>query len=322
MRYALLFPGQASQHVGMGAELRAASAAAEEVFALADRATGLPIAAACREGPLELLTRTEYAQPAVIAASLAALRVLRERLATAGKWLAPAFCAGHSVGELAALSAAGALSEEQALRLVARRSRHMAAACEAVDSTMAAVLGADLAALESACRSAAEATGTLLQVANLNAPDQLVVSGHRAAVDWLAERARALGLRRVVPLKVAGAFHSGYVRGAAVAFARDVADVPITQPAVPVVLNQTATPTTDPDEIRRELSEQIASPVRWSASLDVMAAAGCRLFVEVGPGQVLAGLVKRSVPGAQAVAAGDLAGIDRAIELLTTEEAL
>jgi [acyl-carrier-protein] S-malonyltransferase len=315
--YALLFPGQASQQVGMGLDLKALSAAAAEVYATADRVCALPVSNVIATGPLETLTTTIYAQPAVVATSLAALAVLRERLA--GTALRPpAFCAGHSVGELAAYAAAGACSVETALALVARRSRLMAAACDQVDGTMAAVLGSEAEALRELCRQASSATGSTVVLANLNAPDQLVVSGHRAAILWLQEQH---GARRVRLLNVGGPFHSPYMAPAAAEFARAVASAELTAPTIPVVLNQSASPSRDPAELRQELATQVSGPVRWGESLASMAAAGCDLFVEVGPGSVLSGLVRRTLPEARAIQVNDTNGLEQAVGLLLEQEA-
>ena len=315
MAYALLFPGQASQQVGMGADFRRLSPTAREIFEAIDAATQLPISQVIEEGPLDRLTETQFAQPAVVATSLATLAVLRERLerSTAPR---PAFCAGHSVGELAALAAAEALDTQTALQLVARRATLMAEGCSHVDGTMAAVLGLDEVALQSLCEEASRAAGRTVQVANINSPDQLVVSGHAEAVAWLEREGRERGARRVIRLNVGGPFHSEYLRDAANAFARDLENVPIRSPRTPVVLNQTARASSDAAEIRRELGAQIAAPVRWADSLRLMADAGCTLFVEVGPGQVLAGLVRRTVPEARTIGVQDEAGLDAAVAAL------
>ena len=268
-------------------------------------------------GPLETLTETCYAQPAVVATSLAALAVLRVRL-DEFRVGAPAFCAGHSVGELAALAAAGACTVDTALWLVARRSQLMAEACQQVDGTMAAVLGSEPTALDELCREASQATGTTVVLANLNAPDQLVVSGHRSAIIWLQERH---GARRVRLLKVGGPFHSPYMEPAGSRFGRAVDESTLSVADVPIVLNQTARPTTDPAELRQELTTQLAAPVRWAESLQTMAAAGCNLFVEVGPGSVLSGLVRRTLPNAHAVNVSDAAGLEQAVAALREQEA-
>jgi [acyl-carrier-protein] S-malonyltransferase len=316
--YALLFPGQASQQVGMGADVRRLSSTAAAIFDAADAATGLPLSSVIADGPLARLTETQFAQPAVVATSLATLAVLRERL---GDRLAPAFCAGHSVGELAALAAAGAVDAQTAVRLVARRSALMADACARVDGTMAAVLGLDEQALQALCAEASQATGTTVQLANLNSSDQLVVSGHTEAVGWLEREGRDRGARRVIRLPVGGPFHSEYMRPAAEGFAAELRDVQLQAPRTPIVLNQTARPTTDPAEIRRELGEQIAAPVRWADSLQTMSRAGCTLFLEVGPGQVLAGLVRRNLPEARTISVNDQAGLELAVAALAERAA-
>ena len=319
MPYALLFPGQGSQRVGMADEVRQLHPAAAIVLDGADSATGLPLGRVMAEGPAERLTDTRFAQPAVVATSLAVFSALRSRLDDA-RSPAPAFCAGHSVGELAALAAAGALETEAALGLVAGRASLMGEACGRVDGTMAAVIGADGAALAALCGEASRATGETVEVANLNSPDQLVVSGHRAAITWLEHHGRERGLRRLIPLNVAGPFHSAYMRPAAEAFTTALAEVPVRSPHPPVVLNRTAQPTSDPEEIRREVAAQVAAPVRWSDSLRAMAAGGCTLFVEVGPGQVLAGLVRRTLPDARALSVNDEAGLEAAAAAIAESE--
>ena len=300
----------------MAEELRQLSPAAASLLDSADDATGLPLARVMAEGPADQLTDTRYAQPAVVATSLAALAALRQRLA--GMPLpAPAFCAGHSVGEIAALAAAGALDAEAALRLVARRASLMAEVCGRVDGSMAAVMGLDDGALRELCDEAGRATGETVEVANLNAPGQLVVSGHRSAIAWIEREGPGRGARRVMPLNVAGPFHSAYMRPAGEAFAAALRETPIRAPEIPVVLNETARPTTDRDEIRRELGAQVSAPVRWAESLQVMASAGCTLFLEVGPGQVLSGLVRRTLPAARAISVQDEAGLAAVVEALS-----
>lgn len=302
----------------MGVDFRRLNPAAAALFEAADQATGLRVSSVVNEGPLERLTDTAFAQPAVVATSLAALAALRERLGTAQ--LAPAFCAGHSVGELAALAAAGSIDAETALGLVATRSRLMAEVCDGVNGSMAAVIGLDEGSLHQLCREASEASGETVELACVNAPDQLVVSGHQAALDWLQSEGPARGARRIIRLAVSGPFHSVYMRPAAAAFAKVVAAAELREPAVPVVLNQTARATLEPAEIRRELGEQIAAPVRWADSLRTMCDAGCTLFVEVGPGQVLAGLVRRTLPFATVVGVQDEASLEQAVVTLREVE--
>jgi [acyl-carrier-protein] S-malonyltransferase len=299
----------------MGADFCRLSPAAAAVMQAAECATGLPLRRVMAGGPLELLIQTRYAQPAVVATSLAALVALRERLA---HWPRPAsFCAGHSVGELAALVGADALDMETALRLVARRSQLMAEACDRVQGGMAAVLGLDEDAVRELCREASQSTDRSLQLANLNAPGQMVVSGHCEALAWLEREAPKRGARRVLPVAVGGPFHSAYMRPAADAFASETAATPLRAPRVPVVLNQTARATHDPAEIRRELAEQVAAPVRWSDSLRAMAGAGCELFLELGPGRVLAGTVRRTLPEACVISVSDEAGLELAVAALS-----
>ncbi len=316
MKIGLLFPGQASQYVGMGQELKALSSEAAQVFDLADSAAGLPISRVCAEGPEATLTETEYAQPAVVAVSIAAFLVFRRQAISRLPSLPVAYCAGHSVGEFSALVAAGALDPGPALDLVARRAALMGEACRETDGTMAAVFGLDEAVLMGICGEAMGATGQVVEIANLNSPDQIVISGHRDAVSYASERAVAAGAKRVIPLKVAGAFHSDYMRSAAAKFAPFVQAAPMRPPAVPVVLNRTATPSTDVQEIRDELVTQLFSPVHWSESLDYMVRHGCDTLIELGPGQVLSGLARRTVRGVRILNVQDRASLEATLDAL------
>jgi [acyl-carrier-protein] S-malonyltransferase len=296
----------------MGTDLRQRSARARELFELADLVTGLPIAQLCADGPLERLTETDVAQPAVVTTSLAALAVLREACVVDA-----AAVAGHSVGEFAAYVAAGVLDAEAALRLVQVRARAMATACAGVDGSMAAVLGLDEPALRAACTTASH-NGSSVEVANLNAPGQLVVSGARDALERVAETARASGAKRVLPLKVGGPFHSVYMRPAADAVCNALSDTPLRPAEIPVVLNATARATQAPDELRHELAVQIYSAVRWVETLECLAELGCDRFLEVGPGNVLAGLVRRTLPAARVASFGAVADLP-AVEALLTD---
>lgn len=294
----------------MGTDLRQRSARARQLFGLADQITGLPITRLCDEGPLERLTETDVAQPAVVTTSLAALAVLGEECT-----FEAAAVAGHSVGELAAYVAAGVLDAEAALRLVQVRAQAMAAACASVDGSMAAVLGLDELALRAACTTASR-NGSSVEVANLNAPGQLVVSGARDALERVTESARAGGARRVLPLKVGGPFHSVYMRPAAEAVGQALADTPLRRPDIPVVLNASARATQEPDELRDELAVQVYSAVRWTETLQRLAELGCDRFLEVGPGTVLAGLVRRTLPDARVASFGSLADLPEVCSLL------
>jgi [acyl-carrier-protein] S-malonyltransferase len=255
------------------------------------------------------LTATDVAQPAVVAHSLAALAVLREQAR-----LEFSAVAGHSVGEFAACAAAGVLDERSALRLVHVRAQAMAAACREVDGTMMAVIGLDEDAVQQAC-AAASLPGSTVELANLNAPGQLIVSGARDALARLSELARAAGARRILPLNVGGPFHSIYMRPAAEALAAAVEATPLRTATLPVVLNASARPTTDISALREELRTQVYCPVRWIESLRELAAMGFDRFLEVGPGTVLSGLVKRTLPGARVASFGSTADLDAAVSL-------
>ena len=288
MSYALLFPGQGSQAVGMGADVFAAR---PDLAAAAAEALGWDLARLCREGPEEALTRTEYAQPALYTVAFA----LWEALA-ACPIPPPAAAAGHSLGEYTALAAAGVIAFEDGLRLVAARGRAMAAASAAAPSGMAALLGAEAEAAE-ALAAARRAEGGSLWVANVNAPGQVVLAGGVADLAWAEEHAREHGVRRVARLKVAGAFHSPFMAPAAADLAAAMAGAEFAAPAFPVWANATAAPYQG--DAGALLLRQLTAPVRFAESLAAMAAAGIRAFVHVGPGDVTAGLARRSVEGAE-----------------------
>ena len=294
----------------MGTDLQHHSEHARRLFELANSVTGLPIARLCAEGPLDRLTATDVAQPAVVTTSLAALAVLGEELQ-----LQPSALAGHSVGELAAYVAAGVLDEEAAVRLVHARAQAMAEACLAVDGTMAAVLGLDEPTLRTVCAQASH-NGSSVEIANLNAPGQLIVSGARDAVERVSEGAKAAGARRVLPLNVGGPFHSVYMRPAAEALAQAVAQTQFNPATVPVVVNASARLTRDAAELRDELHVQVYSPVRWIETVQCLAELGCDAFLEVGPGNVLAGMVRRTLPDAKVASFGSMADLPAARALI------
>ena len=315
----------------MGADIFRASPAAQRVFALADAAVGLPLAKLCFEGPEETLRETANTQPAIVATSLALLAALQEdagaQLPPEGEPaitgpLTPAFVAGHSVGEYAALSAAGALGIEDTLRLVRERGRLMHQEGTVCPSGMAAVLGMDPATLETVCAEATDETRAALGgeadahpgmgrvvLANDNAPGQIVISGEQRALDRAMELARARGAKRVVPLSVSGAFHSPVMTPAAAGLARAIDAAPLRAAAVPLIANITAQPLTSAADLRSELARQIESPVQWTRSVEYMAGQGVEVFVEIGAGQVLAGLVKRIAKGATTLSIGSAADI-------------
>lgn len=252
----------------------------------------------CFDGPADRLTDTAFAQPSVVAVSLAAAAALRERLAGNGVEITPVCCAGHSVGELAALAFSGAVTSGDGLKLVAARGRLMAEASAMANGSMAAVLGLEEGPLAEVCSRASQETGASVQVANLNAPGQVVISGNRRALARAGELAKEAGARRIMELDVSGPFHSVYMEPAAEGFQPIVAATSISSPPNPVVLNVTAQASRDPEEIRRELVVQVTSAVRWSDSVKTMVELGCTVFVELGPGQVLSGLIKRIVKDA------------------------
>lgn len=295
MQFALVFPGQGSQYVGMGQALADASPIAMTVFREADEALDEPLSRLAFDGPPETLDLTVNAQPALLATSIAYLRGLEER---AGARLDPAFYAGHSMGQYSAMVAASVLSLEDGLRLVRERGRLMQASAE--DGAMAAVIGlADdrLGDLESAGRGLGVFT-----IANRNSPGQLVVSGERAAVEGAAEKARELGARRAIVLPVSVAAHSPLMSNAAEGMKRALADVDFRDPAAPLLANADARLLTTGEECRAELVEHLTRGVDWIAAVERMSSAGVTQFIEVGPGKVLTGLIKRIVPEAEAFA--------------------
>ena len=287
---AFIFPGQGSQAVGMGAALAEASGAAREVLGEVDEALGQNLSRLMREGPIEELTLTENAQPAIMANAIAVLRASGLDLPAKA-----AFVAGHSLGEYSALCAAGALDLATTARLLKLRGRAMQAAVPVGEGAMAALLGADLAVAEAVAEAAAQ--GEVCTVANDNDPSQVVISGHRAAVERALGIAREKGAKRAVLLPVSAPFHCPLMQPAADAMAEALAGAALTAPAVPVYANVTAAPVSDPDEIRELLVRQVTGMVRWRESVANMAESGVTQFVEFG-GKVLGPMVKRIAPDA------------------------
>jgi [acyl-carrier-protein] S-malonyltransferase len=301
MSAAFVFPGQGSQSVGMGKALADTFAVAREVFTEVDDALGDRLSTVMWQGPAEAVTLTENAQPALVAVSLAAMRVLETE---AGVDLArdAKFVAGHSVGEYAALAAAGSLTLADAVRLVRIRGRAMQRAVPVGVGAMAALLGVDFEQAAAIAHEAAQ--GELVQAANDNGGGQVVVSGHKAAVERAVEVAKAKGVRRAMLLPVSAPFHSALMQPAAEVMADALGKVAITSPCVPLIANVAAAPVTDPAQIKQGLIDQVTGTVRWRESVSFMASAGVTVFYEVGSGKVLAGLVKRIAEGATAMSIG------------------
>lgn len=296
MTLALLFPGQGSQVVGMGAALAKAQPAAAAVLAEADEILGFPLSRLMAEGPEPELTATRNAQPAILTHSVAVLAVLSQRLGPVS------MAAGHSLGEFSAHVAAGTLSFRDALEAVRLRGRLMWEAGQARPGTMAAVLGLDDAAVEAAC---ARVDAGVCVPANFNSAGQVVVSGDVAGVEQGMALLAEAGAKRVMPLNVSGAFHSPLMEPAARGLREMLEGLEFRDPAHPVFSNVTAGPVTSGAEARELLVEQLTSPVRWAASVAAMAAAGADRFLELGPGSVLCGLNKRNAKGIPCTSLGE-----------------
>lgn len=288
MNTAFLFPGQGSQHVGMGQAVYVHDPHSRAVFDQADTQLGYSLSSLCFNGPEETLTDTVHQQPALLVTSIATWFAMQAR-----GWELPAFAAGHSLGEFSALVVAGALTFADGLALVRRRGELMKAAGEREPGAMAAVLGLDIPQLETICTEASATTGRSVQVANDNCPGQVVISGDSVALAEAMTLAQGTGAKKVVQLPITIAAHSALMASAAADFAHAVDNTPITTPAVPVIGNVSARPLLTPEEIRVELKAQLTSRVRWTETIQYLSAQGVTKVVEVGSGDVLRGLVKR-----------------------------
>jgi [acyl-carrier-protein] S-malonyltransferase len=291
MKTAFVFPGQGAQKVGMGQSLAEACPAARAVFEQADEALGMRLSSLCAEGPEEELRLTENTQPAILATSIAALRCLEARGARAD------FVAGHSLGEYSALVAAGALPFADALRLVRQRGQFMQEAVPAGEGAMAALLGASVETVEAVCREASERG--VCSPANINSPNQVVIAGHKSAVEHAVTLAKQRGAKRAVMLAVSAPFHCALMKPAAERLAMALADAAFADLNMPLVTNVDAALITTGDEARAALVGQVVSPVRWSESVKRLLDQGVTRFIELGPGKVLSGLVKQMRPDAQ-----------------------
>ncbi len=285
-KIAFVFPGQGAQAVGMGKDVYDALPQSRAVFDKGDEVLGFSLSRLVFEGPDSDLKQTVNTQPALVTTSVAYLEAL------AGKGLEPDYVAGHSLGEYSALVAAGVLSYEDAVQLVRLRGRFMEEAVPGGQGAMAAVLGAEREALAGLCRSISE-EGNTVELANVNCPGQIVVSGSQAGVSAVVERVKEAGGKRAIPLEVSGPFHSSMMKEAAERLAAELQRVTFNAPAVPVVVNVTASPVSDPEEIRDLLVRQVYSPVLWQDSVEWLIANGVDTFVEIGSGSVLAGLIRK-----------------------------
>lgn len=300
MTTAYVFPGQGSQFVGMGAELAALRPVVKGFFLRADAALGFALSQICWSGPEAELGDTVNTQPAIFTHSIAVYEMVK----MSGEIEAPALVAGHSLGELSALCAAGAIAFEDGVKLARRRGELMKLAGERNAGSMAAIIGMDALALQAACDEAATQTNQPVVLANDNSPGQIVISGSKEAVAAACAIAKTKGAKRALPLNVSIASHSPLMASIRDEFAGVVANTPITTAAIPVIANTSAGPITHPDDIRAELTAQLTSQVRWTDSVRHMAAQGVTHFVELGPKDVLCGLIKRTVAGAEIRAIG------------------
>jgi len=303
---ALLFAGQGAQVVGMGRDFAAAFPSAQAWFDRANDALGYDLAVICFNGPEAELTKTENAQPGIFLVSWIAFQLLKERV--------PALefhaTAGLSLGEFTALTAAGALSFEDGLRVVRQRGRFMQEACDATRGGMAAIIGLDEAPTREVCAAA----GVVL--ANLNCPGQLVISGETEKITTAIELAKAKGARKAIPLPVAGAYHSPLMAGAQSKLAAELAKIQISAPTAPVISNVDALPSGRPDGVNSRLVEQVTSPVLWEQSMRVLLAQGFTRFIELGPGTALSGFMKRIDKSAQMLNVADVASLETTVKVL------
>lgn len=333
---AFLFPGQGSQSVGMGADVFTTSTAARQVFETVDEALGFPLSSLCFQGPEDKLRETINAQPAIVTVSLALLAAFQEALSPHNfSWsypLAPSFTAGHSVGEIAALVASAALDLKSAALLVRERGRLMHHEGLVCHGGMVAIIGLDAESLQAICQ---EATNQALAhystdrhdqashpglgkviVANYNAPGQIVISGEEYALNVAIELAKKKGAKRVIPLPVSGAFHSPVMEPAAIGLAQAIRSTPIQDATIPIIGNIHADPLTNAQALREELAQQIASPVQWIRTIEFLASTGVTIFIEIGPGQALTGMVKRIIKGTTTVNISSASDIEKTATMM------
>ncbi|MFL5806923.1 MAG: ACP S-malonyltransferase [Roseiflexaceae bacterium] len=316
VKIAFVFPGQGSQYVGMGKQLYDTSPAARRIFEQADATLGFPLSALCFEGPQEELDDTFNAQPAILTVSIACLEALKERLGPLGYLGAPSLVAGHSMGEFTALVAAGVLDFEDALKLVRERGRLMKENGEQRPGGMAAVIGLDEATLDAVVQEA-QSEG-VVAVANANSPGQTVLSGEIVALQRAMDLAKERGARLVQRLAVSIASHSPLMQQSAQHFSELVNRLNLRPPQVPLIANISAQALTTVEDLRIELSGQLTRPVQWTRSVQLMVAQGVETFVEIGPKQVLSGLIKRITPESRPISLTDV----EVVKLLAAVSAL
>lgn len=310
---AFVFPGQGAQKVGMGKALAGQFPVCRQTFEEADAALGEPLSALCFDGPEDRLMLTENTQPAILAMSVAVLRLVQSRGITAS------FAAGHSLGEYSAHVAAGTLSYADALRTVRRRGRYMQEAVPVGEGAMAAILGLDRDGVTRACADVAAETGRIVSPANLNAPGQIVIAGHADAVAKASERVKALGAKRAIPLAVSAPFHCALMKPAEDRLAPELRALQVSDPAIPVIANVDAEPKRDGASAIDALIRQVSSPVRWEDVVARLVKEGVTTCVELGPGTVLAGLIRKIDRNVKVLSVEDPDSFAAAIEHLETQ---
>jgi len=308
VKIAFLFPGQGSQVVGMGRAFAESSKSAAAVWKEADEALGFALSRLCFDGPEEKLTLTANTQPALLTASVAAAAALAER------GIVPQLAAGHSLGEYSALVVAGALRFADAVKLVRKRGEFMQDAVPVGTGAMAALLGVDLPTAEQVCGEAAQ--GEVVGVATINSPGQIVIAGHRTAVERAMKAAAERGGKKSVLLPVSAPFHSALMKPAADRLAAELERVAVSAPRFPIVRNVDAGVTTSAEDVKPFLVRQVASPVRWTECVERLSREGVGAFLEVGPGRVLTGLLKRTLEGVRGLPVEDPASLDKALATL------